>query len=94
MILNDFSTLKCDISVKNFKKIKQLKIINFNKNNENEEIIIMDSDGQDDPGILSKIIEINKKFPDEVITINRTRRKEPIWFKILYELHYYALLLF
>ena len=32
IILNDFSTLKCDISVKNFQKIKQLKIINFNKN--------------------------------------------------------------
>ena len=98
IILNDFSTQECDISVKKFQKIQQIKIVNFkknvgsqraiaiglkyiiqnNKNNENEAIIIMDSDGQDDPGILSKIIEINKKFPDEVITINRTRRKEPI----------------
>ena len=83
MILNDFSTLKCDISVKNFQKIKQLKIINFNKNigsqraiaiglkyiskmnesNEKKMIIIMDSDGQDDPGILDNIIEVSKKFP-------------------------------
>ena len=89
IILNDFSTLKCDISVNNFKKIKHLKIINFNKNvgsqraiaiglkyisqtnqdNEKKMIIIMDSDGQDDPEILNNIIEINKKFPNEIITI-------------------------
>tara|TARA_Y100000590_G_scaffold270831_1_gene304126 strand:- start:2001 stop:2867 length:867 start_codon:yes stop_codon:yes gene_type:complete len=114
IILNDLSTLKCDISVKNFQKIKHLKIINFNKNigsqraiaiglkyisqiNENNEkkmIIIMDSDGQDDPEILDNIIEVNKKFPDEIITINRLKRKDPIWFKIFYELHYYSLILF
>ena len=32
VILNDFSSLKCDISFKNLKKINRLKIINFNKN--------------------------------------------------------------
>ena len=114
IILNDFSTLKCDISVNNFKKIKHLKIINFNKNvgsqraiaiglkyisqtnqdNEKKMIIIMDSDCQDDPEILNNIIEINKKFPNEIITINRSSREDPIWFKIFYELHYYTLLLF
>ena len=114
VILNDFSSLKCDISFKNLKKINRLKIINFNKNigsqraiaiglkyisqiNENSEkkmIIMMDSDGQDDPEILNKIIEINKTFPNEIITINRTRRNEPMWFKTLYELHYLTLILF
>ena len=57
-------------------------------------IIIMDSDGQDDPGILDNIIEVNKKFPNEIISINRLGRKDPIWFKIFYELHYYSLILF
>ena len=114
IILNDFSSQKCDISFKNFKKINQLKIINFNKNigsqraiaiglkyisqiNEHKErkmIIIMDSDGQDDPEIINKIIEINKTFPNEIITINRARRTEPVWFKTLYELHYLVLILF
>ena len=114
IILNDFSSLKCDISLKNIQKIKEVKIINLNQNvgsqraiaiglkyvaqiNENNEermLIIMDSDGQDDPEILNKIIEINVKFPNEVITINRSRRNEPIWFKILYELHYLSLILF
>ena len=55
---------------------------------------MMDSDGQDDPEILNKIIEINKAFPNEIITINRTRRSEPMWFKALYELHYLTLILF
>jgi len=114
IILNDFSTSECNISFKNLQKVKQLKIINFNKNigsqraiaiglkyisqinedNKEKMIVIMDSDGQDDPEILNKIIEINKKFPNEIITINRTQRNEMMWFKILYELHYYTLILF
>ena len=64
------------------------------KKDEKKIIIIMDSDGQDDPQILNKIIEINKKYPNEIITINRTQRNEQMWFKILYELHYFTLILF
>ena len=114
MVLNDFSTLKCNISFKNLQKLKQIKIINLNKNigsqraiaiglkyisqiyksDEKKIVIIMDSDGQDDPEILNKVIEINKKSPDEIITINRTQRNEQMWFKILYELHYFTLILF
>ena len=114
VILNDFSSIKCNISFKKLQKVRQLKIINFNKNigsqraiaiglkyisqtyknDEKKIIIIMDSDGQDDPQILNKIIEINKKYPNEIITINRTQRNEQMWFKILYELHYFTLILF
>lgn len=114
IILNDFSSLKHDISSENLQKITQLKIINLNKNigsqraiaiglkyickineNNNEKmIIIMDSDGQDDPGIIDKIIKINKKFPNKVITVNRSRRSEPMWFKVLYEIHYHTLIIF
>ena len=54
----------------------------------------MDSDGQDDPGIIDKIIKVNKKFPNKVITINRSRRSEPMWFKALYEIHYHTLIIF
>ena len=113
IILNDSSSIKFNISLKNLHKIKEVKVINLNKNvgsqraiavglkyvvqinegNEEKMLIIMDSDGQDDPEILNKIIETSEKFPNEVITINRSRRNEPIWFKILYELHYLSLLL-
>ncbi len=114
IILNDFSSINHNINVKNFKKIKHLKIINFNKNlgsqraiaiglkyiyeiNKNSDekiIIVMDSDGQDDPGILDKIIKIYENSPNKVITINRSQRSEPLWFKILYEIHYHVLIIF
>ena len=32
IVLNDFSTLKCNISFENLQKIKKIKIINLNKN--------------------------------------------------------------
>ena len=54
----------------------------------------MDSDGQDDPGILDKIIKIYENSPNKVITINRSQRSEPLWFKILYEIHYHVLIIF
>ena len=69
-------------------------ISKINEDNDEKMIIIMDSDGQDDPEIINKIIEINDKFPNKVITINRSRRSEPLWFKILYEIHCYTLMLF
>ena len=69
-------------------------ISQINESNEKKMIIIMDSDGQDDPGILDNIIKVSKKFPNEIISINRLGRKDPIWFKIFYELHYYSLILF
>ena len=113
IILNDFSSVKHNISIKNLKKLKKIKIINFEKNignqkaiaiglryiskmddNNEKMIILLDSDGQDDPGILNKIIEKNKEFPDKTITINRTTRPEALWFRILYEVHYYTLMLF
>ena len=111
IVLNDFSSLKHNIVLKNLKKIKNCKIIQLNSNvgsqraiaiglrhisqinMDEQNIIIMDSDGQDDPEILNKIIDMSTKYPDDIITINRTRRSEALWFKILYELHYYTLIL-
>lgn len=59
-----------------------------------DKVIIIDSDGQDNPNIIPEIIELSEKNPDKVITVNRMRRTEPLWFRILYELHYYTLILF
>ena len=47
--------------------------------------IIIDSDGQDNPKIISKILSLNKKNPKCSIAINRGQRREPIWFKLFYE---------
>lgn len=114
IVLNDFSSVKHDISAEILKKIKELKIINLRKNigsqraiaiglkyilensEETEErmIITMDSDGQDDPAAINKLIELSQNQRSEIITVDRTRRNEPIWFKVLYEIHYLGLILF
>ena len=57
-----------------------------------DRIIIIDSDGQDNPKIIPEIINISEKNPNEIITINRIKRAEPLWFRVLYELHYYSLI--
>lgn len=51
----------------------------------NFKTIIIDSDGQDNPKIISKILSLNEKNPNCSIAINRGQRREPIWFKLFYE---------
>ena len=51
----------------------------------NFKTIIIDSDGQDNPKIISKILRLNEKNPKCSIAINRGQRREPIWFKLFYE---------
>jgi len=65
-----------------------LKYINTMKNGSDNNYIILDSDGEDDLEKIKEIIEyirLNKKV--EIITLNRTIRKESFFFSILYELH-------
>lgn len=65
-----------------------LKFINKYKNKNEDKFIIMDSDGEDDPKKLKEIIKlIDKNNNTEIITMNRTLRKESFFFSILYELH-------
>ena len=59
-----------------------------NKNKNEDKFIIMDSDGEDDPKKIKEIIKFIDKNPhEEVITMNRTLRKESLLFSILYEIH-------
>ena len=50
-------------------------------------IIIMDSDGEDDPGNLLKMIKTAEENEDFIITSNRTNREENYIFKFFYFLH-------
>ncbi len=50
-------------------------------------IIIMDSDGEDDPSQINLMIDKAKKFPNHVVVSNRTKRKEIFIFRILYKIH-------
>ena len=49
--------------------------------------IIMDSDGQDNPKIINEMLTVSDVKSKFSIVINRKQRKEPIWFKIFYELY-------
>lgn len=53
-----------------------------------EDFIIMDSDGEDDYSKIIKILNLTKKNKEiDVITVNRSTRKESLIFSVLYEIH-------
>ena len=101
--INDGSTTKPNFKFKYLKNIKKIKIINLKKNlgsqkaisvglnylknKKNSIISIIDSDGEDDPNQILKMLETAKKNSKYVIVSNRTKRKEIIIFKILYKIH-------
>ena len=68
--------------------LKYLSIIEKETN-----IILMDADGEDDPNLLKKIIDSSKRFPNKIITANRTKRNENLIFRFMYEIHYLLTLL-
>ncbi len=57
-------------------------------------IVIMDSDGEDDPKQVKKLINLAEKNPKSVISANRLKRRENIFFKFLYKLHLFITFLF
>ena len=57
-------------------------------------ITIIDSDGEDDPKHIKKLINLAKKTPDLIISANRLGRKENIFFKLFYKLHLFITFLF
>jgi len=57
-------------------------------------ITIMDSDGEDDPMQVSKMIELSVKNPEFIITSNRKSRKESKIVILLYKLHLIITFLF
>jgi hypothetical protein len=52
-----------------------------------DSVITMDSDGEDDPKYLSKIINMNLKNPNDIIVCKREKRNESLTFKTLYYIH-------
>lgn len=59
----------------------------------NSPIIIIDSDGEDNPYLIKKMLEYSKKYKNYIITINRTFRTENFLIKILYELNIFFTIL-
>ena len=50
-------------------------------------ITIMDSDGEDDVYKVNEMINHAIKYPNSIITSNRTKRREILIFRILYKFH-------
>ena len=93
---------------KNFKKIAVLRVkenigsqkviaigLDYLKNiKENFFITVMDSDGEDNPAEISRMLEFASKNSDSVITSNRKSRSEPLIIKVLYKIHLFLTFLF
>ena len=54
----------------------------------NSNVIIMDGDGEDNPSLIKKLLNLSKKKQNKVIVVNRTIRTENIFIKILYEINF------
>jgi glycosyltransferase involved in cell wall biosynthesis len=52
-----------------------------------DHVILMDGDGEDRPEELSLLYEKSKKHPDKIVTADRVKRSEGLFFKLLYECH-------
>ena len=104
LVINDASTLKPKLNLKNVKHLRKIKIITLKKNLGSQKsiclglkylkkkktkaiITIIDSDGEDDPKKIKTLINLAKKNPNSIITANRLKRTENIFFKFLYKLH-------
>lgn len=60
-----------------------------------DKFIIMDSDGEDDPKKIKEIVNIIKKNKKiNIISMNRTLRRESFFFSIFYEIHLLITLFF
>ena len=99
IIVNDNSSQKLNIKFKKFFNIKKIEIINLNKNlgsqkaiyiglkkvkdETNSMIIVMDSDGEDDPSKLKDLIKKANLNKDGIIFAKRTRRTENLILRFL-----------
>ena len=50
-------------------------------------VILMDGDGEDQPEELTSLFNKSKENPSKAVTLNRIRRSEGPFFKLLYESH-------
>jgi len=58
------------------------------KNFYNQKIVLMDSDGEDSPKLLEKILLNSNKFKKKIIVVNRISRKDGVLLKIFYEIYF------
>ena len=111
LIINDASTIKPKLNLRNIKRLRKIHIITSKKNLGSQKsiclglkylkskktkaiITIIDSDGEDDPKHITKLINLAQKNPNSIISANRLKRKENIFFRLFYKLHLLITFLF
>lgn len=89
-LFNKFSSIKIINLKKNIGSQSAIAIgLKYISNlQEVEKIIVMDADGEDDPSSLKEMIKYAEDFPENIITVNRTKRNTNFIFRIFYEIHY------
>jgi len=104
LIINDASTIKPQLNLRNIKRLRKINIITSKKNLGSQKsiclglkylkskktkaiITIIDSDGEDDPKHITKLINLAQKNPNSIISANRLKREENIFFRLFYKLH-------
>ena len=99
IIINDSSPQKINIKFKKLFNIKKIEIVNLNrnlgsqkaiyiglkkiKNEKNSIIVVMDSDGEDDPSKLKDLINKANLHEDKIIFAKRTKRTENFILQLL-----------
>ena len=99
IIINDSSPQKINIKFKKLFNIKKIEILNLNrnlgsqkaiyiglkkiKNEKNSIIVVMDSDGEDDPSKLKDLIKKANLHEDKIIFAKRTKRTENFILQLL-----------
>jgi len=106
IIINDNSYIKKKF-IKNLKNFNKVIIINLKNNLgsqraiiiglsylkkiNSKKVIIMDADGEDNPLLIKKMLNISNKNPEKIIVVDRSKRKEKFYLRILYYIHIYFL---
>jgi len=94
-----FNNFKSITIIKNKKNLGSQKSIAIGltflkKLKKNFYIIVMDSDGEDNPLSIKEMLNLAKKNTNYVIVSNRKKRRENLFFKTLYKLHLSILFIF
>jgi len=106
LIIND-NSYKKKYNLKNLNTFNKITIVNLKKNLgsqraitvglsflkkiNTDKVIIMDSDGEDNPALIQKMLNLSKENSNTVIVVNRSKRIEHFFFRIIYNVHIYFL---
>jgi len=97
--LKKFDKIKEITTITNNKNLGSQKSIAIGlsylkKFNNNFYITVMDSDGEDNPSEIKKMLTLAKKNKDHIIVSSRKKRQEKLFFKFCYKIHLTIFFLF